>query len=160
MSNIPGQALLGQPIANLSFITTEDANVHLADLKGSIVVLYFYPKDSTPGCTIESKDFRDLYGKFLAMDAIILGISRDSLKSHHKFKEQCELPFPLISDEKEMLCHYFKVIKEKSIYGKTIFGIERSTFLIDRMGVLRQEWRNVKVAGHAQAVLEAVTALQ
>jgi len=149
-------AALNQPIANLTFATTENPSTSFADLHGKVVVLYFYPKDSTPGCTIESKDFRDLHRKFQAIDAQILGVSRDSLKSHYKFKEECELPFPLISDENQALCQYFDVIKEKNMYGKKVMGIERSTFLIDRAGVLRQEWRGVKVPGHVQEVFEAV----
>jgi len=146
-------AILNQPIKNLAFSTTENPHTSFADFKGKIIVLYFYPKDNTPGCTIEAKDFRDLYTKFLAADAVILGVSRDSLASHEKFKTDCELPFPLISDDKEELCHYFDVIKEKNMYGKKVMGVDRSTFLIDREGVLRQEWRNVKVPGHVQEVL-------
>lgn len=149
-------ATIGQPINDLPFTTTQNPNAHFSDLKGKIIVLYFYPKDNTPGCTMEAKDFRDLYTRFLSADAYILGVSRDNLASHASFQEECALPFPLISDENQALCHYFDVIKEKNMYGKKVMGIQRSTFLIDRTGILRQEWRDVKVPEHAQAVLEAV----
>ncbi len=149
-------AILNQPIANLVFSTTENTDMRLADLQGKLVVLYFYPKDNTPGCIMEAKNFRDLYPKFLTANTCIFGISRDSLKSHQSFKNNCDLPFPLISDENEELCRYFNVIKEKNMFGKKIFGLERSTFLIDEKGILTQEWRNVKVPQHAQAVLDAV----
>lgn len=152
-------ATLNQPVFNFDFTTTENPQTNFAELLGKIVVLYFYPKDNTPGCTQEAKDFRDLYSQFLSANACILGVSRDSLKSHHKFKTSCGLPFPLICDDSQTLCHYFEVIKEKSMMGKKYLGIERSTFLIDQQGVLCQEWRNVKVSGHAQAVLQAVRGL-
>lgn len=152
-------AALDQPIADLTFATTENPNTCFSDFKNKIIVLYFYPKDNTPGCTVEAKDFRDLHARFVAMDVQILGVSRDNMKSHNNFKGQCELPFPLISDENQTLCHYFNVIKEKNMYGKKVMSIERSTFLIDRAGILRKEWRGVKVPEHAQAVLEAVQAL-
>lgn len=148
-------ALLDHPVANLSFATTESPRISFADLQGKILVLYFYPKDNTPGCTLEAKDFRDLYAAYLAADICILGVSRDSLVSHHDFITQCALPFPLISDENQALCTYFNVIREKNMYGKKVMGIQRSTFLIDTKGVLRKEWRNVKVEGHAANVLEA-----
>jgi peroxiredoxin Q/BCP len=148
-------ATLHQPVSNLTFATTENPNASFADFQGNIVVLYFYPKDNTPGCTLEAQDFRDFYSSFKAADVHILGVSRDSLKSHHHFKEGCALPFPLISDETQALCQYFDVLKEKNMYGKKVISVERSTFLIDRKGVLREEWRGVKVPGHAQAVLEA-----
>lgn len=138
---------------------TGGGTVRLKDLRGKYVVLYFYPKDSTPGCTLESQDFRDLHARFKRLDAVILGISRDSLKSHETFKCNQELPFELLSDADERLCGLFDVIRMKNMYGKQVRGIERSTFLIDREGRLRREWRKVKVEGHAEEVLEAVKAL-
>lgn len=134
-------------------------DVRLKDLRGKHVVLYFYPKDATPGCTQEGKDFRDLHEKFRRQNAIVLGVSRDSLASHEKFREKQKFPFQLVSDADEQLCRRFDVIREKSLYGRKYLGVERSTFLIDSAGKLRDEWRNVKVKGHAEAVLEAVKAL-
>jgi len=128
----------------------------LSDLKGKNVVLYFYPRDSTPGCTREGQDFRDNIRKFRARNTIILGVSRDSIKSHEKFKSNQNFPFDLISDEEEALCKLFEVIKMKNMYGKKVRGIERSTFLIDGKGILRREWRKVNVNGHVDEVLEAV----
>ena len=136
--------------------TTAGDEFSLADAKGKTLVLYFYPKDATSGCTVEAQEFRDHADKFRKAGAIILGVSRDSLKSHEKFREKESLPFHLLSDPEEKLCGLFDVIKEKSLYGRKYMGIERSTFLIDGSGVLRREWRKVKVAGHAQEVLEAV----
>ncbi len=123
--------------------------------RGKKLVLYFYPKDNTPGCTNESIDFRDLYIDFCKAATEIVGISRDSLTSHERFKTKFDLPFALLSDTDEKLCTLFDVIKNKKLYGKEVRGIERSTFLLDEHGVLRREWRGVKVAGHAQEVLEA-----
>lgn len=136
--------------------TTAGGEFSLADAKGKTLVLYFYPKDATSGCTVEAQEFRDLAGKFKRAGAIVLGVSRDSIKSHEKFREKESLPFHLLSDPDEKLCGLFDVIKEKSLYGRKYMGIERSTFLIDGSGVLRREWRKVKVAGHAQEVLDAV----
>ena len=138
---------------------TGDTTVQLKSLRGKQVVLYFYPKDNTPGCTNESVDFSGLHGKFKRANTVIFGISRDSLASHEKFKAKYEMPFELISDPEETLCRYFDVIKEKNMYGRRVMGIERSTFLIGADGKLRQEWRKVKVKGHADAVLEAAKAL-
>jgi peroxiredoxin Q/BCP len=131
----------------------------LSDLRGKKLVLYFYPKDNTPGCTTEGLQFRDLYPKFKKAGAEIAGVSRDSLRSHDNFKAKLELPFPLISDADETLCAMFDVIKMKKMYGKEVCGIERSTFLIDGDGVLRQAWRGIKVPGHVEDVLGAVQAL-
>jgi peroxiredoxin Q/BCP len=131
----------------------------LSDHRGQKVVLYFYPKDNTPGCTTEGADFRDAWEAFRAADAIVVGVSRDSLKSHENFKTKMSFPFELVSDADEALCGQFDVIKMKNMYGKQVRGIERSTFLIDGTGRLVREWRKVKVAGHAQEVLEAVQAL-
>jgi peroxiredoxin Q/BCP len=133
-----------------------DRTIQLKSLRGTKVVLYFYPKDSTPGCTAEGQDFRDLYSRFKRAGAVILGVSRDSLASHEKFKEKLKLPFELLSDPDEKLCRQFDVIREKALYGRKFLGVERSTFLIDAEGRLRQEWRKVKVKGHAAEVLEAV----
>ena len=127
--------------------------------RGKYLVLYFYPKDNTPGCTNESKDFRDLYQKFKQLNAEIVGVSRDSLVSHDKFRVKHELPFELIADTDSNICDLFKVIKEKSMFGKTALGLVRSTFLFDPEGNLVKEWRKVKVAGHAEEVLAAIQGL-
>lgn len=131
----------------------------LADSQGEKLVVYFYPKDMTTGCTRESQDFRDNHAAFRKAKARILGISRDSLKSHDRFREKEKLPFDLLSDQDEKVCKLFDVIKEKSLYGRKYLGIERSTFLIDAEGVLRREWRGVKVPGHVEEVLEAAKSL-
>ncbi len=135
---------------------TGDKTIQLKSLRGKKVVVYFYPKDSTPGCTTEGQDFRDLHGKFKRQNSVILGVSRDSLASHEKFRDKHNFPFDLLSDPDEKLCRQFDVIKEKSLYGRKFLGIERSTFLIDETGKLRREWRKVRVKGHAAQVLEAV----
>ena len=147
---------LGQAVANFTATATSDQQVSLAALKGKKLVLYFYPKDSTPGCTTQGGNFRDLYSEFQAANTEIFGISRDSLKSHEKFKAKQNYPFELISDADESLCKLFDVLKLKKLFGKEYMGIERSTFLIDEEGKLLQEWRKVKVAGHVQEVLAAV----
>jgi len=136
-----------------------DGDLSLKDLKGRIVVMYFYPRDSTPGCTTEGQNFRDRYAEFQAAGAEILGVSRDTLASHQKFKEKQGFPFPLLADPDETLCELYGVMKMKNMYGKQVRGIERSTFLIDAQGKLRQEWRGVKVPGHVDAVLDAVRGL-
>jgi len=146
-------------IANFKADATRGQTVELKALRGQNVVIYFYPKDSTPGCTLEGQDFRDLYANFRRQKTVLLGVSRDNLASHQKFLEKQQFPFDLISDPDESLCRYFDVIHEKTLYGKKFMGIVRSTFLIDSAGKLRNEWRNVKVKGHAAAVLEAVKAL-
>lgn len=150
---------LGKKVPDFRLPATGDQEIRLADLKGTRVVLYFYPKDSTPGCTLEGQDFRDQYAKFKRQNTRVLGVSRDSLASHEKFKDKQCFPFELLSDSEEKLCRMFDVIKEKNMYGKKVLGIERSTFLIDEAGVLRAEWRKVKVKGHVDEVLEAVKAL-
>ena len=132
----------------------------LSDYKGHPVVLYFYPKDNTPGCTTEGAQFRDLHDRFAKAGAVVAGVSRDSVKSHQGFAAKMGFPFPLLSDADEKLCQAFDVIKMKSMYGKTVRGIERSTFLIDAEGKLAREWRGVKVPGHAYEVLDAVQALK
>jgi len=138
---------------------TGGEELSLQSFRGRKLVIYFYPRDNTPGCTREGQDFRDLYPEFEALDCAVVGVSRDSLKSHEKFSDKQEFPFPLISDADEQLCRQFDVIKEKNMYGKKVMGIERSTFLIDAHGELVREWRKVKVPGHAAEVLEAVREL-
>jgi len=133
--------------------------INLESLRGRAVVLYFYPKDNTPGCTTQSQNFRDLHAEFEAAGATVIGVSRDSLKSHEGFCEKHSLPFTLISDPDETLCEMFGVMKLKNMYGKQVRGIERSTFLIDQQGNLAREWRGVKVPGHVDEVLAAVQAL-
>ena len=146
---------VGAKVKDFTADTTAGEPFRLADARGKAVVLYFYPKDMTSGCTVQSQEFRDLAARFRRSGAIILGVSRDSLKSHAKFREKEGLPFHLLSDPEEKLCRQFDVIREKTLYGRKYMGIERSTFLIDAQGVLRHEWRKVKVAGHAQEVLDA-----
>jgi peroxiredoxin Q/BCP len=150
---------LNKKIPAFSALATNNQKITSSSLKNKNVVLYFYPKDSTPGCTLEGQQFRDAYKKFEKLNTVILGISRDSLKSHDSFKAKQLFPFELISDADETLCNLFDVIKLKNMYGKKVLGIERSTFLIDSKGVLRQEWRKVKVDGHVDEVLAAVKAL-
>ena len=150
---------MNRVVADFKADATGDQQIRLKDLRGKNVVLYFYPKDSTPGCTTEGRDFSALHGKFKRRKTIILGVSRDSIASHEKFKEKQGFPFDLLSDPDERLCKQFDVIHEKSLYGRKFLGVVRSTFLIDTEGKLRQEWRKVKVKGHAEEVLEAVKAL-
>lgn len=147
-----------QPVPDFTAPAT-GGDFTLSSLKGTKIVLYFYPKDNTPGCTREGMEFRDLFSKFKKAGATIVGVSRDSVRSHDNFKAKLELPFTLVSDGDEALCSLFGVIKMKKMYGKEVRGIERSTFLIDADGVLRQEWRGLKVPGHVEEVLEAVQAL-
>lgn len=135
---------------------TGDQQIKSKDLLGSKVVIYFYPKDNTPGCTTEGQDFRDAHDEFVRAGAVIFGVSRDSLRTHENFKAKHEFPFELIADPDEKLCEKFDVMRMKNMYGKQVRGIERSTFLIDSKGVLRREWRKVKVKGHVAEVLEAV----
>jgi thioredoxin-dependent peroxiredoxin len=136
-----------------------EGTFRLSDHAGHPVVLYFYPRDNTPGCTTEGQQFRDLYPQFAKIGAIVAGVSRDSLKSHENFRTKMALPFPLLSDADEALCTQFDVIKMKNMYGKQVRGIERSTFVIDASGKLAREWRGVKVPGHAKEVLEFVKTL-
>jgi peroxiredoxin Q/BCP len=150
---------VGKAVPDFALPATGDQIIRLSDLKGHNVVLYFYPKDNTPGCTLEGQDFRNLHAKFKRANTVVLGVSRDSVKSHEGFKSTQEYPFELLSDEDEKACKLFDVIKPKNMYGKEVMGVERSTFLIDAQGVLRREWRKVKVEGHAAEVLEAAKAL-
>jgi thioredoxin-dependent peroxiredoxin len=134
---------------------TGDKRIELKALRGKKVVLYFYPKDNTSGCTTQAEEFRDLHAKFKRAGAVILGVSRDSLASHEKFRDKLKLPFDLLSDPDETVCRKYEVIREKTLYGRKFMGVERSTFLIDEQGKLRREWRKVKVKGHAADVLDA-----
>ena len=151
---------LGSTIPDLEILSTGGKTVRLTDFLGQNIVLYFYPKDNTPGCTQEGRDFRDLSDRFAELNTVIFGISRDSVKMHEGFKCKQEFPFDLLSDPDEALCSLFDVIKMKNMYGKQVRGIERSTFLFDIRGILVHEWRKVKVKDHAQEVLRAVEGLK
>ena len=148
--------ILNRVVADFSCEATGSKKIRLKDLRGQNVVLYFYPKDSTPGCTQEGIDFKDLHAGFRRQRTVILGVSRDSIASHEKFKAKQEFPFDLLADPDEKLCQKFDVIHEKSLYGRKFMGVVRSSFLIDADGKLRAEWRKVKVKGHAAEVLAAV----
>lgn len=150
---------LNKAVSSFSLPATGEKTISSKSLKGQHVVLYFYPKDSTPGCTTEGLDFQANLAKFKRQNTVILGVSRDSLRSHENFRAKQKFKFDLLSDEDETLCKLFDVIKMKNMYGKKVRGIERSTFLIDQTGKLRQEWRKVKVDGHVDEVLTAVKAL-
>jgi len=150
---------IDKPIPDLEVQATSERNFKLSDLQGQNLVLYFYPKDHTSGCATEGRDFRDHYAEFQKLNCEILGVSRDSLRTHENFRSKQEFPFDLISDGDESLCNLFDVIHEKTMYGKKHMGVVRSTFVIDDKGVLRTEFRKVKVAGHVEEVLEAVRAL-
>ena len=147
---------IGRVAPSFKLTATGDKELTLKDLRGSNVVIYFYPKDNTSGCTTEGCDFKAHHLKFRRRNTVILGISRDSLASHERFKEKFSFPFDLLSDSDEKACNLFEVIKEKNMYGRKVMGIERSTFLIDAQGKLRNEWRKVKVKGHVEEVLDAV----
>jgi peroxiredoxin Q/BCP len=151
--------MIDQPVADFTLPATGENRFTLSAQRGKTVILYFYPKDSTPGCTTEAQQFRDLFAEFAATGCVIAGVSRDSLRSHENFRTKQSLPFDLLSDADERLCTQFSVIKQKKLYGKEVRGIERSTFVIDGKGVLRREWRGVKVPGHAQEVLDYVKTL-
>ena len=150
---------IGKKVAPFSLPATGDKIVSLKDFKGTNLVIYFYPKDSTPGCTLEGQDFRNQFTDFKKTGTAILSVSRDGLKSHEKFKAKQAFPFDLLVDEDEALCRQFDVIHEKNMYGRKVMGIVRSTFLIDSTGVLRKEWRKVRVKGHVDDVLEATRSL-
>lgn len=151
--------VLNKPAPDFSLPATSGKVINLSDFKGKNVVLYFYPKDCTSGCTQEGKDFSENYKKFASLNTVILGVSRDSLKLHEKFKSEQQLPFELLSDTDEKLCQRYHVLKEKMMYGKKTRAIERSTFLIDKKGILCHEWRKVQVPGHVEAVLQTVAKL-
>ena len=150
---------LDKAVPDFSAQATGGQEVNLATLAGTQLVIYFYPKDNTPGCTTQGQDFRDMHADFVAAHTLILGVSKDSLRTHENFKSKQSFPFELISDSDESLCRLFDVIKLKQMYGKEYEGIERSTFLIDKQGVLRREWRKVKVKGHVAEVLQAAQEL-
>ncbi len=151
---------IGNNVPDFEASSTGDKTIKLSDFKGKNVILYFYPKDNTPGCTQEGRDFRDQYKKLATLNTEVLGVSRDSLRMHENFKTKQEFPFDLLSDQDEALCTLFDVIKMKNMYGKQVRGIERSTFLIDKNGVLVKEWRKVKVKTHVEEVLQAVNELE
>jgi peroxiredoxin Q/BCP len=146
-------------VADFSLPATGNQTFNLTAARGKHLVIYFYPKDNTPGCTTEAQQFRDLYPEFQQADCEVVGISRDSLKSHENFKAKFTLPFALLSDADEVACELFGVIKQKNMYGKQVRGIERSTFVLDKDGKLQKEWRGLKADGHAQEVLDFVTTL-
>ncbi len=148
-------ATLGQAVPDFTAEATSNTTVKLSELKGQKVVLFFYPKDNTPGCTSEGQAFRDLYEQFQAADTLVFGVSKDTMKAHDNFRAKHEFPFELISDPDETLCKLFDVIKLKQMYGKEYMGIERSTFLIDSNGILQHEWRKVRIKGHVEDVLQA-----
>ncbi len=150
---------VGKPAPPFECPATGDKTISLATLKGRNVVLYFYPKDNTPGCTREGQDFRDQHKAFDKLNTVVLGVSRDSLKTHENFRSKHSFPFDLLADQDEILCRAYDVIRKKKMYGKEVVGIERSTFLIDAKGILRREWRKVKVDGHVDEVLAAVKGL-
>jgi peroxiredoxin Q/BCP len=152
--------MLDQPAPDLELPATGGKTFRLSGAKGSPLVLYFYPKDNTPGCTTEGQHFRDLYVEFQKLKCGIYGVSRDSIKSHENFKSKMKFPFDLLSDSEETACKLYGVIKMKNMYGRKVRGIERSTFAIDGRGVVRREWRGVKVPGHVQEVLEFVRTLR
>ena len=147
---------IGSKVKNFSAEMTGNKKFSLKEFTGKNIVLYFYPRDNTPGCTSESIDFKDNFKSFQKKNTLIFGISKDSLSSHEKFKEKFKFPFELISDPEEKVCKAFDVIKEKSMYGKKYLGIERSTFLVDSKGKLKKEWRKVKVKGHVEEVLNSI----
>lgn len=146
-------------VADFSLPATGNQTFNLTAARGKHLVIYFYPKDNTPGCTTEAQQFRDLYPEFQKADCEVVGVSRDSLKSHENFKAKFTLPFALLSDADEVACGLFGVIKQKNMYGKQVRGIERSTFVLDKDGILQKEWRGLKADGHAQEVLDFVTTL-
>ncbi len=153
-------ATIGKPVPDVDLALTNGKTARLSDYQGKILVLYFYPKASTPGCTQEGLDFKSAIYKFRRQSCVILGASRDSLKAQQNFRNKQEFPFELVSDPDENLCNAFDVIQLKNMYGKKVRGIVRSTFLIDQQGILRQEWRGVKVKEHVAEVLEAVKTLK
>lgn len=152
--------VVNKPLPEFEALATGNESLSNQSLIGQTVVLYFYPKDNTPGCTTEAMQFRDKYKDFVKAGATVYGVSRDNMKSHDDFKEKLELPFELIADTEEKMCHMFGVVKNKIMYGKKVKGIERSTFLIGADGILKQEWRGLKVPGHVEEVLNAVKALK
>ncbi|WP_440997905.1 peroxiredoxin [Arhodomonas sp. SL1] len=153
------EVAIDRPVPDFELPATDDGHFRLSDYRGRQVLLFFYPKANTPGCTQEGKDFRDLHEDLTAADTAVVGISRDGVRAQQNFKEKYGFPFPLLSDKEERVCNLFGVLKEKNMYGRKVIGVERSTFLIDAEGVLRREWRGVKVKGHAAEAMEAARAL-
>ncbi len=151
---------IGKPVPDIELPATSDKTLKLSDFRGKPIVLYFYPKASTPGCTQEGRDFTAAINKFRRQSTVIIGVSRDGIKAQENFKTKQAFPFELLSDKEEALCNAFDVIKMKNMYGKKVRGIERSTFLIDESGLLQKEWRKVKVKGHIDEVLDAVKAMR
>ena len=147
----------GKRVKNFTLPATGDQSLSLDDFRNHSLIIYFYPRDNTPGCTREGREFSQLYTQFKAAGADILGVSRDSVKTHENFRKKQGFPFHLLSDSEEVLCRQFDVIHEKNMYGRKVMGIVRSTFLLDAKGVLRHEWRKVRVPGHAQSVLDTLT---
>lgn len=154
-----GRAQLDARVPDFTLPSSSGHDFALAEQRGHIVVLYFYPRDATPGCTLEGQNFRDLHPRFVKAGARVFGVSRDTIASHQKFCAKQAFPFELLSDEDETACSIFDVIHEKNMYGRKMLGVVRSTFLIDAKGALRREWRKVKVDGHAEEVLEAVRSI-
>lgn len=150
------KAKLNQVVPEFTLPATSGKQMSLSDLSGQAVVLYFYPKDNTPGCTLEGQDFRRLHKQFMKRGCQVFGVSRDSIKSHENFKAKCDFPFELLSDVDEKVCRLFDVIRMKKLYGREYLGVDRSTFILDHDHVLRREWRGVKVKGHADEVLAFV----
>ena len=148
-----------QPVTDFTLPATGGSDFNLYPIRSKSLVIYFYPKDNTPGCTTEAQQFRDLYAEYQKAGCEIVGVSRDSIKSHENFKAKFTLPFELLSDAEEVACKLFGVIKQKKLYGKDVRGIERSTFVLDAKGVIRKEWRGLRADGHAQEVLEFVQSL-
>jgi len=147
---------MGNTLPDITLPATGNQEINLASLKGKNVVLYFYPRDNTPGCTQEGQDFREHYAAFQANNTIILGVSRDTVRKHENFKAKYDFPFELLADVEEQLCQLFSVMKDKNMFGKKVRGIERSTFLYDHEGKLRQIWRKVKIDGHVEEILSAI----
>ncbi len=150
---------IGKAVPKFTVAATGEQDISAQQYKGKWLIIYFYPKDNTPGCTTEGKDFRDHYAEFEKLNAVVLGVSRDSVKVHTNFKAKHEFPFELLADQEEQLCQLFDVIKEKNMYGRKVMGIERSTFLIDPKGKLAAEWRKVKVKGHVEELLSTLKEL-
>ena len=151
---------IDEKVPEFDLLSTGNKTIKLSQLKGKNIIIYFYPKDSTPGCTIEAQNFRDNIRKFTSLNTVVLGVSRDKITSHEKFKKNQKIPFDLLSDDDEKLCKIFNVMKEKNMYGRKFIGIERSTFLIDEKGILRNEWRKVKVKEHVKDVLQTLKKLK
>ena len=151
---------IDEKVPEFDLLSTGNKTIKLSQLKGKNIIIYFYPKDSTPGCTIEAQNFRDNIRKFTSLNTVVLGVSRDKITSHEKFKKNQKIPFDLLSDDDEKLCKIFNVLKEKNMYGRKFIGIERSTFLIDEKGILRNEWRKVKVKEHVKDVLQTLKKLK